>query len=315
MLSQLVFSNMSHNHNHSHGSNDNSRGRRLTITLILNFAIAGLEAAGGLLTGSLSLLSDSLHNLSDGLAVALSGLALYLKKRRESHRHTFGLKRAEIFAAFINSIVLVIFTLILFWHAAKRLFQPMDVDGLWIAGIASFGLVANIAGTLLLHRDRDQSLNLRSAYLHLLSDAVSSLAVLLGGLAIWRWQIHWLDPILTILIGIYILRESFLIVVKSVHILAEGTPPDMALDKIQTEVEKIPGVTNIHHVHVWSVGEQDIHLEAHVNVEDMLISESQKVREEIERVLKNQFKVSHITLQFECNQCPQVGLINNHAMD
>ncbi len=301
-----------HSHSHDHASGHSplqTTGFRLLFTMVLNLVITVAEVIGGLLSGSLSLISDALHNFSDGISVLLSYLALKLKEREHSYRHTFGLKRAEILAAVINSTVLLLISIYLFYHAFQRIAHPAEVSGSLMSAVAGIGLFANILGTVLLHRDAQHSLNIKSAYLHLLSDAISSVGVLLGGLAILFWRIYWVDPVLTILINLYILKESYQILVRAVHILMEGTPPDISLEAIRDAVEALPDVQDIHHIHVWMVGENDIHLEAHVNVKDMKISESEYLRQKIERELQEHFQIRHITLQFECNQCRQVGLI------
>jgi len=154
-------------------------------------------------------------------------------------------------------------------------------------------------------------MNIRSSYFHLLSDAVSSVAVIIGGLAITFWNMYWLDPLLTILIAVYITRESFKILSDAIHVLMEGAPPDISINKIQTAVEELDEVENIHHVHIWTVGENDVHLEAHIDVPDMMISKSNILGEQIEALLKTKFGINHITLQFECEQCKDVGLVVN----
>lgn len=297
-----------HGHTHSHAAPASSG--RLLATMILNFIITAAEIIGGLFSGSLSLISDALHNFSDGISVIISYVAIKLRSKKKSYRHTFGLKRAEIFAAVINSSVLVVISFYLFYASAKRLIAPQHVEGSLMTIVALIGLAANIAGTLLLLRDSKKSLNIKSTYLHLLSDAVSSFAVVLGGIAIYYWQVYWIDPILTILIGLYILKESYEILVQAVHILMEGAPPGISLQEIQNTVESLPGVDDIHHIHLWTVGENDIHLEAHLNVKDMMISDSDVLRKKIEALLHESFGVNHITLQFECDQCKSVGLVS-----
>ncbi len=298
---------MSHHHGHTHDTAPS--GGRLLITMLLNFTITVAEIIGGVISGSLSLISDALHNFSDGISIIISYIAIRLKRRDNSYRHTFGLKRAEIFAAVINAAVLVMISIYLFYEAVSRFLEPETVAGGLMTLVATIGLVANVTGTLLLRKDAASSMNIKSAYLHLFSDAVSSVAVILGGLAIYYRNIYWIDPLLTILIGFYIIKESFEILSEATHILMEGAPSDLSLPDIQKAVENLPHVQNLHHVHVWSIGENDVHFEAHVNVDDMLISQSQALREEIERVLSGQFGINHITLQFECNQCPATGLI------
>ncbi len=282
------------------------------ITMFLNFIITAFQIAGGLIAGSLALISDALHNFSDALSIIISYIAIKLKGRDNSYRHTFGLKRAEILAAVINASVLIVIYGFLFYEALKRFYEPEKIEAGIMTIVAAIGLIANIVGTLLLKRDSKTSLNIRSTYMHLLSDSVSSVAVLLGGIAIAIWNITWIDSLLTFLIGIYIMRECYLILGEAIHVLMEGAPPEIALDDIKTEVEKFSEVADIHHIHIWMVGDNDIHLEAHVNVNDMKISQSDALRMKIEKKLEDKFGIHHITLQFECNQCPEEGLIGQH---
>ncbi len=296
---------MAHNHSHS------STGIRLLITVLLNLFITVVEVIGGIISGSLALISDALHNFSDAISVIISYIAIRLKERDSSSKHTFGFKRAEILAAVINSSVLVIISIYLFYEAILRFQNPEPIKGVLMTVVASIGLAANIAGTLLLKRDAKTSMNIRSSYFHLLSDAVSSVAVIIGGLAITFWNMYWFDPLLTILIAVYITRESFKILSDAIHVLMEGAPPDISIREIQSEVEKLEKVENIHHVHIWTVGENDVHLEAHIDVADMMISKSNILGEQIEALLKTKFGINHITLQFECEQCKDVGLVIN----
>ena len=296
---------MAHNNSHS------STGIRLLITVLLNLFITVTEVIGGIISGSLALISDALHNFSDAISVIISYIAIRLKEKDSSSKHTFGFKLAEILAAVINSSVLVIISIYLFYEAILRFQNPEPIKGILMTVVASIGLTANITGTLLLKRDAKTSMNIRSSYFHLLSDAVSSVAVILGGLAITFLNMYLLDPILTILIAVYITRESFKILSDAIHVLMEGAPPDISIQKIQSEVEKLERVENIHHVHIWTVGENDVHLEAHIDVADMMISKSNILGEQIEALLKTKFGINHITLQFECEQCKDVGLVIN----
>jgi len=298
-----------HLHNSQPSELVNSTGGRLLITMTLNFIITIAEIIGGIFSGSLSLIADALHNFSDGVAVIITYLALKLKSRKNSYRHTFGLKRAEILAAVLNSSVLVIISLYLFYEAVQRFLEPRQVAGGLMIMVATIGLVANIIGTLLLRRDSKTSMNIKSAYLHLFSDAVSSVGVIIGGIAIHFWKIYWIDPLLTIAIGVYIIKESYQILIQAVHILMEGAPSDISLQDIQRSFATIPEVDDIHHVHIWSVGENDVHMEAHLNIKDMRISESSELRQKLEQILKDTFEINHVTLQFECGECENVGLI------
>ena len=299
---------MAHNHLNE---KSNSTGVRLIITMLLNFVITIVEIIGGILSGSLSLISDALHNFSDGIAVIISYFAIQLKKKPNTEKHTFGFKRAEILAALINAAVLVAISIYLFYESILRLMDPLEVQGGLMTIVASIGLIANIIGTLLLKRDSGSSLNIKSAYLHLLSDAVSSAAVIAGGIAIYFFKIYWLDPILTILISVFVLKESFEILTNTLHVLMEGTPSNISMEKVKKVVEQIEGVVDIHHIHIWTVGENDIHLEAHVNIKNMLTNESDILRAKIENMLHDNFDVHHCTIQFECGACDKADLIMN----
>ncbi|MFZ6032453.1 MAG: cation diffusion facilitator family transporter [Melioribacter sp.] len=299
-------------HNHSHSDVLTATKGRLIFVILLNLVITAAEVIGGLISGSLALISDALHNFSDSISIVISYIALKLKHRQNSPRHTFGLKRAEILAAVINSAVLIVISFYLFYEAVKRFSEPVVIEPGIMSIVALVGLLANLLAVLLLRKDSKSSMNIRSSYLHLLGDTISSVAVLGGGIAIILWQIHWIDPLLTILIGVYIIKESYSILLEAIHVLMEGAPTNISIEEIQLEVEKFPEVENIHHIHMWMVGENDIHLEAHVNVQDMKISESDRLRKKIIDRLHDRFDIHHITLQFECNQCPESDLIEQH---
>ncbi len=295
-------------HHHDHAAETTS-GRRLFITMMLNFLITAAEIAGGVMSGSLSLLSDALHNFSDGLAIIISYIALRLKKKPKSPQYTFGLKRAEILAATINSAVLIAISLFLFAEVYHRFSEPHAIAGGLMMTVAGIGLAANVIGTLLLKKGAAGSLNIRSAYLHLLSDAVSSVAVILGGAAIYYWDIYWIDPVLTVLISLYILKESFGILRESVNVIMMGSPENVDLREIKKTVEAVDGVNNLHHVHLWRLNEHDIFMEGHVDVRDMPVSSASLILRELEKELHGRFQISHLTLQFECNHCSAQNMV------
>lgn len=208
---------MSHNHSHNHGSETSEKN--LFITMALNFFITIAEIIGGFISGSLSLISDALHNFSDGIAIIITYIAMRLSKRPKTSKYTFGLKRAEILAAIINASTLIIISFFLIKEAIDRFYNPSPITGSLMLIVASLGLLANVAGTLLLKKGSEGNLNIRAAYFHLLSDAVSSLAVIIGALLIIFYKIYWIDPLLTVLISLYILKETYEIVKESVEIL------------------------------------------------------------------------------------------------
>lgn len=273
---------------------------RLFITMMLNFLITAAEIIGGIASGSLSLISDALHNFSDGISIVISYIAIRLSKHPETESYTFGLKRAEILAAVVNSSTLIAICFYLFKESYKRFTAPEPIEGGIMMLTATVGLLANVIGTLLLREGSRGNMNIRSAYLHLMSDAVSSVAVILGGAAICFFNIYWLDPVLTVLISLYVLKESFDIIKDATNVLMMGSPKSVSLEEIQKEIEQIPGVRNLHHIHIWMLNENSVHFEGHVEVEDMPVSESARIRELIEEKL-HRHHISHVTLQIECD--------------
>ncbi len=293
---------------HHHHTSEVSGGR-LFITIMLNFLITVAEIIGGIISGSLSLISDALHNFSDGIAVIISYIAIWLNRRPNDENYTFGYKRAEIIAAVFNASVLIGISFYLFFEAYQRFMNPSTVKGGLMIIVASIGLAANIAGTLLLKSGSKESINIRAAYLHLLSDAVSSFGVILGGIFIYFYNIYWLDPVITVFISIYIIKESWEIVKEAVTVLMMGAPENISINDIETELMTIEDIKNIHHVHFWKVNEKDIHFEAHVKVKDMMVSNTEDLLEKVENILHDEFEIGHVTLQFECDRCDTDELI------
>jgi len=292
-----------------HHSHKNTSTIRLFVTMLLNFLITIAEVIGGIYSGSLSLISDALHNFSDGIAIIISYIAIRLNEQPRNEKYTFGLKRAEILAAIINSGILIAICIYLFREAYNRFTHPETISGGIMISVAGIGLTANIIGTLLLHKGAHNNINIRSAYLHLLSDAFSSVGVIIGGVAIYFFRIYWIDPLLTVLISLYVLLQSFKIVKEAMNILLMSTPVQISMDRIREELESIPEVKNIHHVHIWRLSEHDIHFEAHVDVDDITVSESSGISSLIEDKLLKNFKINHVTLQFECDRCESKSLV------
>ena len=296
---------MSHQHDQQVGTSEKS----LFITMLLNFLITVVEIVGGIVSGSLSLLSDAIHNFSDGIAIIVSYIALRLSKKPRTLKYTFGLKRAEILAAIINASTLIIISFFLIREAIGRFSNPSPITGNLMLIVAIVGLVANVTGTMLLKRGSSENINIRAAYVHLLSDAISSLAVIIGAVCIMMFNITWIDSALTILISLYILKETYEIVKESVDVIMMSTPSDIDINAVQRAVEALPGVKNIHHVHLWKMNDSDIHFEAHVDVDDVPVSRTDGIRGAIERCLHEAYDINHTTLQFECDSCSQKWLV------
>lgn len=300
-----------HSHSHNHHINLNKVSeKKLCWVILLNFGITLAEIVGGLVSGSLSLISDALHNFSDAIAVIISYIAIKLGRKENSLKHTFGLKRAEILAALLNSSVLVGISIYLFYEAINRFYNPEQIAGQMMLIVAIVGLLGNLLSIYFLEAGAHENMNIKSAYLHMLSDAISSVAVILGAIGIIYFEIYWIDPLLTIAIGVYVLYESFKILKKSVHILMEGAPVDISIEEIKEVVESIDGLKNVHHIHIWSVGEKDIFFEAHAELEDMMLSSAGQVRKKVEDKLL-EFGINHVTLQIEVDECEEKRILCN----
>lgn len=297
-----------HNHEHNHSESghthdvSNLSGKKIFWVTVLNATITVAEIIGGLLSGSLALLSDAVHNLSDTVAIALSYFANRIAQKPKDSKMTYGYKRAEILSAFINSSVLLALSIILVFEAFKRLRSPESINGTMMIAVAFIGLIANFISVFLLEKDSHDSLNIKSSYLHLISDTVSSIGVLLGGIAIQIWGIVWIDPLITVLVSLYLLKETWLVIKKTVSILMQSAAP-LDYEAIKMDIENIDDVNNIHHVHSWMIDEKTIYFAAHVDMADISLKEIETVYAKIEHVLKEHYGIAHITLQAELNTC------------
>ena len=300
-----------HGHNHNHDYSELS-GKKILFATLLNGIITIVEIIGGLLSGSLALLSDSLHNLSDTIAIALSYFTNKISKKSGNERKTFGYKRAEILSAFINSASLLAISILLIIEAIKRFYNPETINGNMMLIVATVGLLANLIAVILLQKDSKGNINIKSSYLHLISDTVSSVGVILGGIAIKLWNITWIDPVITIAISIYIIKESYEILVKTINILMQSSP-QLDFEDIKDDIEKIEGVNNIHHIHAWYLNDKALYFEAHVDVIDMKVSQTNEVYKEICEILNHEHGVNHITIQFEHNLCEDKKIIKDEA--
>jgi cobalt-zinc-cadmium efflux system protein len=293
-----------------HIEDKHSKEHRLVISAILNATTTVAQIIGGILSGSLSLISDALHNFSDTVALVISFFAVRLAKRKNTEAQTFGYKRAEILAALFNACALVVVSVFLFKEVITRFSHPHPINSVLMLSVASVGLIANIVSVCLLKAHAHEDLNIRAAYVHLFSDFLSSIAVIIGAVAILISKAYWIDPALTILIGIYVLREGYKIIEESTHILMQHVPKGINLKEIQARIEVIEGIKDIHHAHLWAVTERDIHFEAHINVSrDMQVSETCILVKQVEETLKEYFAITHVTLQIEFDSCKGVPLV------
>jgi cobalt-zinc-cadmium efflux system protein len=272
--------------------------RRLRWAILLNSLFIAVELAAGFAVNSLALLSDAWHNFTDVLSLAIAWFAVRQVSRPADSIRTFGYHRAGILAALGNSVLLGVVTFSLFLEAIQRLHHPPPAGGGVIMGVAAVGVLLNGAVAWTLYH-RAQDLNLRSAFLHMLGDALVSLGVVVAGAAMLWSGWDWLDPVAGLLVGVFILAGAWRIVREAVNILMEGTPRGLEVQDVGTAIAAVPGVRALHHLHVGSLGGDLTALSCHVVVEDQPISSCGLLVERIQRELQDRFGIGHITLQLE----------------
>lgn len=287
-------------HHHDHHKSPQVKGTNLFISILLNVLITVAQVIGGLISGSLALLSDALHNFSDVLSLLISYIANKLAKRKASPQRTFGYKRAEIIAAFVNSSTLIIVGFILVFEAVDRFFNPETIASDIVIWLAFLAILVNGISVLLIKKDAEKNMNMKSAYIHLFTDMISSVAVMIGGLLMKYYEAWWVDSVLTLLIAMYLIYVGYSLFIKSLKVLMLFTPDELNVEAITREVNKITKVKSIHHIHIWQLNEDEVHLEAHLEFhEDEKISEFDLILLEIEELLFNNFGINHITIQPE----------------
>ena len=287
---------MSGQHKHSYSENT---GKKIGLSIFLNILITVSQIIGGLISGSMALLSDALHNLSDVISLIISYVANKLSKREYTLKQTFGYKRAEIIAAFINTTILFAVAIFLVNEAIVRFQKPSEINTGIVIILAISSIIINSICVLLLQNDAKGSLNIKSSYLHLLSDVVTSFAVLLGGLAMKYFSIFYLDGIITIIIAIYLIFSSWKIFIKSIKVLMQFTPENIQTEDICKNISAIKGIKNIHHIHIWQLNDNEIHFESHIDLEeDINISSFEEKLKIIIDILK-EFGITHYNIQPE----------------
>jgi len=300
--------------------------KRFLISLALTGAILVAEVVGGLWTGSLALLSDAAHVFMDIFALGLSYIALRLSALPPDDRHTYGFHRLEVLAALANGITLALVAVGIFVEAYHRLQEPEPVKSVELLIIAVIGLVVNLIVAFVLrghlhvgdhdhdHSHQVEDLNVKSAFLHVVGDAIASLGVIIAALVIWRTGWMLVDPIVSALIGLLIIASSWRVTRSSLHILIEGVPEGFKLADVARALLDAPGVIDMHDLHVWSLCSGHVSLSAHVVVADQSLAQAQSLMDEIKCRLRDGFGIEHTTIQFECEHCGQgTACAGNHA--
>jgi len=292
---------------HNHGT---VNGKNLFITILLNIAITIAQVIGGLFSGSMALLSDAAHNFSDVLSLIVSYVAEKLSGRERTLKQTYGYKRAGIFAAFINAATLLVIATVLVWEAISRLIHPQPITALIVIYLAALSILLNGLSVLLIKRDSEGSMNMRSAYLHLFTDMMTSIAVLVGGFAIKFLGWYWIDGVLSIGIAIYLVYSSWGILYESIRIFMQFTPSHINIEEIALKISSLQGVKNMHHVHVWQLDDHEMMLEAHIDLdEDYSISRFEDILEQVDKLLEP-YGIHHFNIQPELFRSDQKELIN-----
>jgi len=288
--------------------------KNLIFSIFLNIGIVIFEIIFGLLARSMALVSDALHNITDIGSMVLSLWGEKVSARPTDDRKTYGYKRTEVIIAFTNSAVLIAVTMYIIVQATQRLFHPAEVIGLQMMIVAGVALVGNGIATYLLEKNAHKNLNLKSAWLHSLQDAIFSLAVIVGAVIIYFTRWNWIDPVLSLLISIFLLKEIYHILIESLNMMLDSVPADIVFSDVQKTLTNMPGVTGVHDLHIWQTGTDNRYLSAHVKIADIGTEQRGTLLSDMQKLLQDKFRISHSTLQMvsasesknivlECSHC------------
>jgi cobalt-zinc-cadmium efflux system protein len=292
-----------HEHSHSHGA------RRLGWTILLNVGITAAEVAGGVVSGSLALLSDAGHNFSDVIALILAYFGAWGSTLPPTKRSTYGFKRLEVVTAFINALTLVAIALFITYEALNRYAHPVPIHAPVMLIVAVIGLLGNLLSVWLLAHDRNRTINTRAAYLHMLYDAVSSVAVIIGGLVILFSGWYLLDLILSVVIAMMILWSGLDVLKEAGGIFMEAAPRGVDIDEVSQSILGIPGVADVHHLHIWSISSNQIALSCHITLTDSKTRDFPAVIRAVHDMLKDKHGIDHATIQPEGEVCPEQPIL------
>jgi len=294
-----------------------STARRLALSLGITLAFVVVEILAGFFANSLALLTDAAHNFTDVLALALTGWALWVTTKPAHAGKTYGYHRAGILVALVNSTTLALIALGIFYEAYKRFIEPPVVKADVLIGVGAVAVVVNLGTALLVRRGAEHDLNLKSAFLHLMGDVLSTVGAVAAGILIRFTGLDWIDPLVSLFIGLLILWNAWGIMRESVDILMESTPNDIDLPKLVADVMGVDGVSGVHDLHVWSISQGLRTLSAHILTGDIPISEGAAIQAAVSELLSHKYGITHATLQLECEGCVPADLYcdiaNNHA--
>ena len=289
-------------HDHGHANIDpNSGDRRVAIAIWANGLLTVAQIVGGILSGSLALIADALHNFSDMASLVIAFAARKIARRPADERMTFGYGRVEIVAALINYTTLIVIGFYLIYEGGMRMIDPPEVMGWTVVILGGIALVVDTLTAMLTYSMQKGSVNIRALFLHNLSDALASVAVIVGGTLIILFDMRWVDPAITIGIALYILYLSFTEIGGPIRTLMLGSPPDIDGNDVVRAIQSVDGVVNVHHVHLWQMQENTAALDCHIVVERDRMGEADKIKENVKSVLHERFSIEHSTLEFEAS--------------
>jgi len=291
---------MGHEHHHDV---ETMGDQRLLIAIVINMLLTLAQVIGGIISGSLSLIADALHNFSDASSLLIAWVARKIGRQPPDAFKTFGYKRAEVIAALINLVTLVLIGLYLIYEALWRFYSPQEIEGWIVVIVASVALVIDVATAMLTYSMSKNSLNIRAAFLHNVSDALASVGVIVAGSLILLYGWYWTDTVMTLAIAGYVLYQAATMLPMTLHILMQGTPENLTIDEVIIAMEKMAGVCNVHHVHIWQIDEHQIALEAHIVITDF--AQTEQIKTALKAELKHRFSITHSTLEFEVVHCEE----------
>jgi len=298
-----------HSHTHAHfGDIAKQTTSRLVLSLVLTLAFVFIEAIAGFVANSLALLTDAAHNLTDVIALGLSWYAIRLTSQPANARSTYGYHRVGILVALLNSTTLLLISLGIFYEAWRRFLNPPEVQSGVLITVGLIAVVINLATALLMRKGSEHDLNIRSAFVHLMGDVMSTVGAVIAGIMIYFTRANWLDPFVSVLIGFLILYNAWGILHDSVNILLEATPHDINVNKLVEDVMQVNGVLGVHDLHIWSIAQNLRTMSAHILTEDLSISTGADIQRHINEIVFHRYNIAHATLQLECVDCLPDGL-------
>jgi cobalt-zinc-cadmium efflux system protein len=304
-------------HTHSHLSEASRKTTvRLSLSLFLTLAFVIIEAGAGIFANSLALLTDAAHNLTDVIALGLTWFAVRITSQPANAQKTYGYHRAGILVALLNSTTLVLISIGIFYEAYQRFMDPPEVQSGILIGVGLIAVVINLVTAVLVHRGSENDLNLRSAFVHLMGDVLSTVGAVIAGVIIYFTNANWLDPFVSVLIGFLILYNAWGILKDAIDILLEATPRDVDVQAMVKDIAQVDGVLGVHDIHVWSLTQSLRTMSAHILTDDLHISAGAGIQHDINEMLNHRYNIAHATLQLECVECAPDSLycdLNGHV--